>query len=263
MKRLQTLAAFLLLLLLCLCGCGAPTTTLPALTFSMTPTAVVITPGQSVQLTVKTTSVQAIQWLVNDIPNGNATVGTVDAGGKYTAPMQTSDLTVSVGAKILSPQVVAAYATVHVVVASGEVVATQHPQVARYTMNVPAGAQGFVQFGVDTNYGLQTWAQSPPAAGGPVEILVAGMRAFTPYHVRGVIEFSDGARFFENDQVFTTGGLQPSDLPAVSAQTAPGKTPQPGVELVDGILGPGVLGPAPAIYATDLAANILWWYKVN
>src|SRR5437763_1982300 len=220
MKRLRTLAAFLLLLLPGLCGCGSPTAVLSALTFTMTPTAVVLTPGQSAQFTVKTTSVQDIQWLVNDIPNGNATVGTVDAGGKYTAPMQTSHLTVSVGAKIQSPQLVSAYATVHVVVASGEVVATQHPQVARYMMNVPAGAQGFVQFGVDTNYGLQTWAQAPSAAGGPVEILVAGMRAFTPYHVRGVIEFSEGTRFFENDQVFTTGGLPPSDLPAVSAQTA-------------------------------------------
>src|SRR5438067_13885397 len=114
MKRLQTLAAFLLLLLLCLCGCGAPTATLPALTFSMTPTAVVIKPGQSVQFTVKTSGGPDIQWLVNDIPNGNATVGTLDAGGKYTAPMQTSHLTVSVGAKIQSPQLVSAYATVHV-----------------------------------------------------------------------------------------------------------------------------------------------------
>src|SRR5438128_3430683 len=120
MKRLQTLAAFLLLLSLCLCGCGAPTAILPALTFSVTPSAVVITPGQSAQFTVKTTSGSTVQWLVNDIPNGNATVGTVDAAGKYMAPSQGPAITVSVGAKIQSPQLVSAFATVHVVVTSGE-----------------------------------------------------------------------------------------------------------------------------------------------
>src|SRR5437016_2649900 len=261
MKKLQPL--FVCLPLLFICGCGASTAPLSVLTFSVTPASVAITPGESVQFTVKTTSGSAIQWLVNDIPNGNAMVGTVDSTGKYTAPSQTAGITVSVGAKIQSPQLVSAYATVHTVVDSGEVAATQHPQVARYTLNAPAGTQAFVQFGVNTNYGLETWKQSPSGTGGPVEILVAGMRAFTQYHMRGVIQFPDGTRFFEKDLAFTTGGLQPSDLPLVSAQTTPGKTPQPRVELVDGILVPGVSGPAPAIYATDLAANVLWWYKVN
>jgi arylsulfate sulfotransferase len=82
-----------------------------------------------------------------------------------------------------------ASATVNVVV-PGLVTATANVQVAQYTV-APAAGNVFVQFGQDTNYGLTTWTQRC-RAGGPVSLFIAGMKANTPYHMRGVVAFSDG-----------------------------------------------------------------------
>lgn len=139
---------------------------------------------------------------------------------------------------------------------NGRVAATANPQVASYTINAPGNAKVSVEFGTDTHYGLSTSAQTAPEGGGAVTVLVAGMRADTLYHMRGVVEKSDGTRFVDVDQSFIAGSLLPSQLPNVSAQTGAGMRPQAGIEMVN-LLTAGA--PVP-VFATDLSGNVIWSY---
>jgi arylsulfate sulfotransferase len=240
--------------LLVISGCGAAPDNLNV-TVSLAPNSVAIAPGEIVQFTAKASAGKTIQWFVNGIPNGNTLFGTIDSEGNYTAPAHTSGMTVSVTASSQSRPPAEAFATVHIL-PFGLVAATQHPQVASYTISLPSAGEAFVEFGQDTSYGLKTSSQTSSALGGPVSVLVAGMRGFTQYHMRGTVQFPDGARFVDRDQVFTTGGLQGIDLPNVTAQTTPGMTPQSGIELIN-----GVVSQAVPVYATDLDGNVIWWYR--
>jgi arylsulfate sulfotransferase len=241
------------LFLLTMSGCGAPS--IPADTVSLSPSAVAVATGQTVQFRANSSNMNPIQWFVNGILNGSPTDGTIDSSGNYIAPAQATAITVFVTARSQTRHPGAAFATVHVI-PSGQVSATQHPQVARYNVTTPPRAQAFIEFGTDTNYGLRTSTLSPPPGGGAMEFLVAGMRAFTLYHMRAIVKFPEGTVFFDKDQVFTTGGPQPGELPTITTQTAPGQNPQPGIELV-------TQGgrPSTAAYAADLAGNAIWWYK--
>src|ERR1700733_10077874 len=135
----------------------------------------------------------------------------------------------------------------------GKVSATANPQVAVYSVSTSAPGDVSVQFGLDTNYGLTTSTQPSPE-GGMTNLLVAGMKANTLYHMRAVVQFTDGTQFFDNDHSFTTGALDPKQTPTITATTTPGMTPQSGVELLDLIGG----NSRPAI--TDLEGNVLWTY---
>ena len=86
----------------------------------------------------------------------------------------------------------------------GVVTATGNPQVARYTVLAPCDAGVSVDFGPDTTYGLRTGTQQadearlvPETRQPPrrcrLNVLVAGMRASTTYHMRARIEFADGS----------------------------------------------------------------------
>jgi hypothetical protein len=79
-----------------------------------------------------------------------------------------------------------------------------------------------------TSYGLTTWTQPVPTGGGPVSILVAGMRGNTPYHMRAVVQFADGSQYLDPDITFTTKSLPSAQLPQVAATTTAGMTPQSG-----------------------------------
>src|SRR5579862_9729475 len=69
---------------LALVGCGSSST---AATISITPTSATVLLNTSIQfIPSETGSSNAIQWSVNGIANGNATVGTISAAGLYTAP---------------------------------------------------------------------------------------------------------------------------------------------------------------------------------
>lgn len=235
-------------------GCGSS----PAnqiTTVSLAPEAVAVVAGAEVQFNAEASDGRSIRWFVNGIPDGNSILGTIASSGTYHAPAQSSGMTVSITAKSLSPHPAEAFATVHVV-PSGQVAATQHPQVASYTISLPVAGETFVEFGPDINYGLKTSSQTSAPHGGPVSVLVAGMRGFTQYHMRAVVQFPDGARFVDSDHVFTTGGLQGIDLPNVTAQTTPGMKPQAGIEMIN-----GVVSPAVPVYATDLDGNVIWWYR--
>lgn len=243
-----------LLLLALIAGCGGSSSNNPG-TVSLSPSSAALAPGDSVQLTATASSGAAIHWLVNGIAGGSAALGTIDAQGRYVAPAQSHSRTVFITAETDSRPSAAAFGAINII-EPGQVAPTQNSQVAAYTINLPAAGKTFIEFGPDTSYGLKTSAQSSPRTGGPVTIQVAGMRAFTQYHMRAVVQLSNGAQFFDRDQIFTTGGLQGTDLPVLTAQTTPGATPQPGIELVNTVQSPGV-----PVYATDLAGNVIWWYK--
>jgi arylsulfate sulfotransferase len=146
----------------------------------------------------------------------------------------------------------------------GVVTPTQNPQVARYTIVPPSGATVTIDFGTDTTYGLQTWAVPAPLDGSPVSILVAGMRAFTTYHMRARMNLPGGSRSFDSDHVFNTGGLPPERFPQVTVTRPGGLEPNPGIELIDVVS----FLPFPATdpltaSAFDLEGNLVWFYDLE
>jgi arylsulfate sulfotransferase len=130
---------------------------------------------------------------------------------------------------------------------------TTHAQVALYSISTGSPANVSVQFGLDTNYGLTTWVQ--PTQDGVANLLVAGMKANTTYHTRALVQFSDGTQFMDTDHLFTTGAVDPAEVPKITATTTPNMTPQSGVELVQ--LASGDARPT----VTDLSGNVLWTYN--
>jgi arylsulfate sulfotransferase len=243
-------------LIVCVAGCGGQSTSLPII-INVTPGLAAIAPEQSLQFTATVTynsngvaatpmqnsNIDAVRW--------SASVGSIDASGNYTAPPGMQSTTAVVTATSKEDRSKSSYALVHVV-APGVITNTANPQVASYSLSPGAPANVSVQFGSDTNYGLATWAQ-PSAQGGAVNLLVAGMKANSPYHMRAVVQFADGAQFTDADHVFTTAGGSPSAT-NITTTTTPGTTPQSGVELLDLVAGTA----EPTI--TDLNGNVLWTY---
>ena len=143
----------------------------------------------------------------------------------------------------------------------GSVTPTQNPLVAKYSITLLRDAQVSVEFGLDTNYGLNTWTQSTPAGGGAVNIFVAGMRASTTYHMRGNVTFTDGTSYHDPDMSFTTGPL-PSNIPTFTVTNSGDLSPFPGVVLFSLINAALPSYPLQAV-ATDLSGNIIWYYEFN
>lgn len=154
-----------------------------------------------------------------------------------------------------TPQTVAITGT-SAALATGVVSATDNPQVALYTMNLPFPGSMTVNFGTDTSYGLRTWAQSTSTtSGGPLSIFVAGMRASTTYHMQATVTLANGVTVKDTDHTFTTGAVPANMNLTVQTTTTAGMTPQPGVEVLNSLLG-NVSG----VLVTDLSGNILWTY---
>ena len=139
--------------------------------------------------------------------------------------------------------------------AEAAVAATANPQVASYTVGVPSAGSVKVQFGTTTSYGRSTSSVSATGAGS-VNVLVAGMLASTTYHMQAVFTSSTGDVTKDEDRTFTTGPVPSKFSATFKATTAPGQTPQPGIELVNGVSSPGLPGPV----ATDLSGNVIWTY---
>lgn len=142
------------------------------------------------------------------------------------------------------------------------VTATVNPVVARYTWQPPAQGTVSVEFGTTTSYGLTTSSVATPSGGGPVSILVAGMKQNTAYHMRAVLTESDGTVVDDSDQTFTTTSFPADIQPQVTATTAPGMTPQPGVELMDASASVKPGQPYLSAYAVDLQGNLIWGYEI-
>lgn len=152
---------------------------------------------------------------------------------------------------------------------------TSNPLVAQYTLrNVHEGLTAWVEFGTDTSYGRKTSAITSTSLGrfgGPLNILVAGMKAQTTYHMRAHLDSGNSEVWVDQDQTFTTGALTPSPstfagLPfklvnlSVSNPAASMK-PAPGVELLS-MVGSQTFGTYNSVVA-DLKGNIIWFYPVN
>jgi arylsulfate sulfotransferase len=196
----------------------------------------------------------------NSAPGATAPAGIINAFGNYTPPPGSPSLIVSVTATSKTDPTKSASATVNVV-APGQFANTNNVQVAQYSVSTAAGANVSVQFGLDTSYGLTTWTQPTPQLGGPVSLFVAGMKASTPYHMRGVLQFADGTQFLDADQTFTTGTPPAAQLPNITVTTTTaGMTPQSGVELLDTVIITGGGGKVAESAVTDLNGNVLWAY---
>ena len=224
---------------------------------AVSPQSAVVTDGQVVQFTANVTGdASGVTWAVNGTAGGGATTGVIDSSGKYTAPAATSNSTVTVSAtsKVDPSKTASASVTV---VAPGVVAASANVQVAAYTISPPTGAMVSVQFGPDANYGLTTW-QQPAAMGGPVTILVAGMKLSSTYHMRAVLKLADNTELDDVDHTFVTGVTAAGTIPIFTATTTAGAVPQSGVELLTLVsVKPTVPG---AVTVTDLGGNILWSY---
>ncbi|PYQ32380.1 MAG: hypothetical protein DMF55_13350, partial [Acidobacteria bacterium] len=132
---------------------------------------------------------------------------------------------------------------------------TTHPLVAKYTITLVKGVKVTVQFGLTTAYGRTTTPVPSPPGGGPVSILIAGMKASTTYHMRARIQWPDGKWLDTPDQTFTTGALPNIALPTLSTSSYPQNgTPSPGVELIN------VIDPTGISAVSDIAGNIIWYY---
>src|ERR1700682_1809939 len=83
------------------------------------------------------------------------------------------------------------------------VLPTQNPLVAQYS--VPTGQEGTlsVYFGTDTSYGRQT--ASYPVAPGITSVLVAGMKPSTTYHMRATLPSAGGVIWGDQERIFTRG----------------------------------------------------------
>ncbi|MGB7309763.1 MAG: hypothetical protein WBC67_11930, partial [Candidatus Acidiferrales bacterium] len=241
------LAAFLLQI-----GCGGTTSKPEVSSVTVSPSAVALGLGQPAQFQAMVSgSTGGVVWSVNGTTGGNATVGTIDANGNYTAPTNSQSVEVAITATSASDPSASATAQAYVV-APGTVAATANPQVALYTIAPPAAANVTIQFGPTTAYGKSTWTQTSPAGGGSVGTFVAGMLASTAYHMQATVQFPGGITFTDTDHAFTTGAVSMTGLPTITATTTAGMTPQSGVELVD-------LTTIPVV-VTDLAGRILWKY---
>jgi arylsulfate sulfotransferase len=153
-----------------------------------------------------------------------------------------------------TPQTVA-ITGISATLAAGTVTATNNPQVALYSITLPFPGSVTINFGTTTSYGLTTWSQSTASAGGQVNIFVAGMLGSTAYHMQAAVTFTNGIVANDIDHTFTTNAVPANMRMTVTTTTPAGMTPQPGVELVNPLLG-GVTG----VIATDLSGNILWTY---
>lgn len=146
------------------------------------------------------------------------------------------------------------------------VTATSNPLVAQYSLHhFRRGMSAWVEFGTDTTYGRQTsvtTASVTPPFDQTVNILVAGMKPQTTYHMRAHVTTLSGP-WVDDDHTFTTGAL-PTSLPAPQisvgfpAATAGAARPAPGVELLS-LTSSSTL----QALATDLQGNVIWYCPIG
>lgn len=232
-----------------------------AITITVTPPAAAMTTSTTMQFAASGDP-NGVTWSVVGAPFLGApgmitSPGIIDANGNYTPPSGAASFYATVLATGKTDTSKTAAATVNVV-APGVFTSTNNVQVAQYAVTAPSPANVSVQFGLDTSYGLNTWTQPNTPLGSPLSLYVAGMKASTPYHMRGVIQFGDGTSINDADFTFTTGALPAGTVPNLTVTTTAGMTPQSGVELLD-LVNPTSPGPSMAV-VTDLNGNVLWSY---
>jgi hypothetical protein len=201
----------------------------------------------------------SLTWYVNDIPGGSQAVGTISPFGLYSAPDLSVPTTFIISAAT-SPAGPRSAGTVVIVLRSGQVLATQHPLVVKYHFLALPGSSALIEFGTDMSYRRRTWMQSADA-NGEIDILVAGMRARTSYHMRAQITFPDGLAFQDSDHTFVSGDIPEDRLPTITTRSVSGKTPQGGVELID--LASSSRPQGILALVTDLDGTVIWYYDAG
>jgi len=267
-------------LLAVICGCGGGSSSggggttnigaplVPATTLlTITPSSAFLQLGQAIQFSA-TANGQGLSspiWSVNNVAGGTTATGTITSAGLYTAPTGSTWAQVQVSVKDAARAAQSAPVTVFLFdpknFPRGKVSSTNNPLVAQYAIRVPQGASVQVRFGTTTAYGLNTWTQQAPTAGGDVSILVAGMRAGTNYHMQAVVHLSNGDAVFDSDQTFITGALPAGALSNLTVQQTAGLTPAAGVEML--CLFEGTSQSSLTAVVTDLAGNIIWYYPIQ
>ena len=192
----------------------------------------------------------SVGWMVNNIPGGNASVGTIDSHGNYTAPNVSFGMNFVIAAALAgSPQQNHATAVV-AVIASGQLTPTPNPQVVAYSIYLPAPGKVTIHFGSNN---LRTSSEPTPSPyGGMVHVYVAGMYGNTAYHMHAVVQLANGTTYSDGDHLFTTG----TPFRASLVQVTTSGSPQPGIELFDTVIPPN---PAQ-LFATDLNGRVIWTY---
>lgn len=246
-------------------GCNGGGQSEPAITIK--PSQAILLPGQTLQFNVARggAPVANLKWFVDGVPGGAAPTGTISPSGLYTAPTTSSRAQVQVEASDPAQGGATAPVTVSFFDPSqfqpGTVSASLNPLVATYTLTAPLGTSVQIQFGTTTNYGLTTWSQAAPEAGGQISMLVAGMRASSTYHVQAIVHLPDGSTVLDSDHVFTTGALPASVLPNITLQQTAGMAPASGVEMLDLIEQTSQTTLTAVV--TDLQGNVIWFYPMQ
>ena len=197
--------------------------------------------------------------LANDAPLATRFVSSTQLSATFPANLVGAPGTLSIAVSNPSPGGGLSSPLLFTILSPGQVMATNHPQVAQYSIRSPREASVTIEFGPTTDYGLRTWTRPIPSGGGEVSILVAGMRAFATHHMRAVVNFPDGVTYLDTDHTFTTGGLPPEEIPPITVTRTPGLSSSPGVQSLD-LIAAGSLGKA---LVTDLDGNVLWFYSVE
>lgn len=133
------------------------------------------------------------------------------------------------------------------------VTSTSHPLVAQYTIPVRSAAQVTVEFGTDTSYGRHTASATLAVGGGTAQILVAGMRANTTYHMRARVDLASGLSIYDSDHTFTTGALPQASFPTTTVTPA-GLARSGGVELLCSV------GLDVSAVVLDTDGSVIWYY---
>ncbi|HXY07414.1 MAG TPA: aryl-sulfate sulfotransferase [Terriglobales bacterium] len=142
------------------------------------------------------------------------------------------------------------------------VIATKNPLVAQYSITASSAGQATVEFGTDTRYGRQT-ATYPLSAGGAINILVAGMKANSTYHMRA--QLKGETSWTDEDHTFSTGALPspPPKLTITRPNPSLSSMENPGIEMLSLIgVKPGPSNMLRALF-TDRDANPIWYYDVG
>lgn len=247
-------------------GCNGGTPVDPT-SFLLSPTGAVLLQGQTLQFNAVANGVPLANpiWFVNGVAGGTGAIGTISSTGLFTAPIGsgTTSVLVTAGDAVQKthsyPSVVSIFQPSHF--PAGTVSASNNPLVAVYTVNAPLGATAQVQFGTTTEYGLTTWSQQAPDAGGTISILVAGMRASSTYHMQALIHLPNGNTVTDIDHVFTTGAIPGALLPNLKVQQTPGMTPAAGVEMLS--LFEEASQTQLTALVTDLGGNVIWYYPIQ
>jgi len=149
---------------------------------------------------------------------------------------------------------------------------TASPLVAKYTLVIPPqGAVAWVEFGQDLNYGRQTaMTAATTSPNQTVNMVVAGMKPSTTYHLRSHVTWGGDQSWVSQDQTFTTGalptlaGMDPNlkvpyvTMPKITVtRPTPNLTPSSGVEMFSLVTPSNILLSA---IVTDLEGNVIWYY---